>query len=77
MVSLVDYVTSRELRVDENEDGNFQRTMKQLDIPVSLRAFIEHQIDQVNEKAHQVLQTASIAGREFSAAAVAAGRKKA
>jgi predicted ATPase/DNA-binding winged helix-turn-helix (wHTH) protein len=76
MVSLVDYVTSRELRVDENADGSFQRTMKQLDIPVSLRAFIEHQIDQVNEKAHQVLQTASIAGREFSAAAVAAGREE-
>ncbi len=50
MVSLVDYVTSRELRVDENEDGNFQRTMKQLDIPVSLRAFIEHQITKSTRK---------------------------
>ena len=76
MVSLVDYVTSQEVPVDENEDRNFQRTMEHLEIPLSLRAFLEHQISQVSEKAQQVLQTASIAGREFSAAAVAAGREE-
>lgn len=76
MVSLVDYVASRETPIDKNENWNFRPAIEYLDIPVSLRAFIEQQIDQVSENTQQILQAASIVGREFSAAAVAAGRQE-
>jgi DNA-binding winged helix-turn-helix (wHTH) protein/predicted ATPase len=76
MVGLVDYIISREVINDQYEDWNVQHALHYLDVPVSLRAFIEHQIDQVSEHAQQVLQTASLIGREFSAAAVAAGTEE-
>ncbi|MBM4254307.1 MAG: hypothetical protein FJ147_00240 [Deltaproteobacteria bacterium] len=73
MVSLVDYIVSREVNDGRGGDWSFQQTVQYLDIPGGLHAFIEHQIDQVSDSAQRILQTASIIGREFSAAAVAAG----
>src|SRR5439155_15768304 len=42
-------------------------------VPKSIQQMIEQQIDRLSPQEHHVLEAASIAGPEFSAAAVAAG----
>ena len=41
-------------------------------LPESLRQLIDHQLDWLSQEERGVLQAASVAGREFSAASVAA-----
>ena len=42
------------------------------EVPVSIRQLLTRQIDRLNEKEQQIMQAASVAGQEFSCAAVAA-----
>ena len=44
-----------------------------MDIPESLRHLIDQQLEQLHPEERVCLEVASVAGREFSAAAVAAG----
>jgi hypothetical protein len=44
-----------------------------VDIPESLRHLIDQQLEQLHPEEHACLEMASVAGQEFSAAAVAAG----
>ena len=45
----------------------------QIEVPPSLQQLIDRQIEQLSQEERRILESASIAGREFSVAAIAAG----
>ena len=47
----------------------------QIDVPENIQPMIEKQLDRLSPEEQRVLEVASVAGAEFSAAAVAAGTK--
>jgi predicted ATPase len=74
MVNVADYLEQQGVFDDESGD----RVRQILDgatigIPESLRQLIEHHIEKMSVDEQDVLMAASVAGMEFSAAAVAAG----
>ncbi len=75
MVNVVDYVVAQELIVEV--DGWWEVKVGveavEVGVPESLRRMVEQQIDGLSRAEQQVLEAASVAGAEFSAAAVAAG----
>jgi tetratricopeptide (TPR) repeat protein len=54
------------------------QSLEELDlgVPENLRQLIEHQLTRVNPDERRILEAASVAGAEFSAAAVAAGSRQ-
>jgi DNA-binding winged helix-turn-helix (wHTH) protein/predicted ATPase len=75
MVNMVDYLISQDvLRQDEGR-WTLHTTLEAVEIgvPYSLRQLIETQIDKLPPEEQRLLEVGSVAGVEFSAAAVAAG----
>jgi predicted ATPase/DNA-binding winged helix-turn-helix (wHTH) protein len=75
MVNAVDYLLALGAitRVDGQWDLHRAVASVQNGVPPSIQRLIERQIDQVSPEEQRVLEVASVAGAEFSAAAVAAG----
>jgi len=78
MVNVVDYLVAQGLIIQADGHWKLRVEIAQLGmrVPESLRQMIEKQIDGLTVEEQRVLETASVAGVEFSAAAVAAGLGK-
>jgi predicted ATPase len=75
MVNVVDYLVAQGLILQR--EGRWQLTAAleevEMGVPESLRQMIERQFERLNPEEQRVLEFASVAGVEFSAAVVAAG----
>ncbi len=76
MVNVVDHLLSQEVLVQT--DGQLMLKNEDLatTVPESLRQLIEQQITRISPDERKILEAASVAGAEFSAAAVAAGTEQ-
>jgi predicted ATPase len=74
MVNIVDYAVAQGVIVRQDGHWQVQDGLQEIaiDVPDSLRRMIELQIDRLSPEEQRVLTAASVAGIEFSAAAVAA-----
>lgn len=79
MVNVVEYLVSRKLIGVPDPDPDLQKILEEVEtgVPESLRQMIEMQIDRLPASEQSLLETASVAGIEFSALAVAAGQEAA
>jgi predicted ATPase/DNA-binding winged helix-turn-helix (wHTH) protein len=75
MVNLVNDLVAQHVMVHREGRWELSGTIAEIEreIPASIRQFIEQQIERLNPQDQEVLAVASVAGMEFSAAAVAAG----
>jgi predicted ATPase len=75
MVNLVHELVTQQVIVQREGRWELRGTIAALEgqLPASIRQFIEQQTDRLSPKEQEVLEAASVAGMEFSAAAVAAG----
>jgi predicted ATPase len=75
MVNAVDYLLTQGavIRSDGQWDLHHAATLVQTAVPPNVQQLIERQIDQVSLVDQRVIEVASVAGVEFSAAAVASG----
>ena len=71
MVNVVDYMTAQGVL---GESGETQSAV-QIEVPENIQQMIEKQLDRLSPEEQRVLEVASVAGAQFSAAAVAAGAK--
>jgi predicted ATPase/DNA-binding winged helix-turn-helix (wHTH) protein len=71
MVNVVDYLSAQGVL---GESGETQPAV-QIEVPESIQQMIEKQLDRLTPEEQRVLEAASVAGAQFSAAAVAAGVK--
>ena len=78
MVNAVDYAVRQGLVVQA--DGGWELKGKgediEVEVPETLRQMVERQLDRLTGEERRVLEVASVAGMEFSAAAVAAGMEE-
>jgi DNA-binding winged helix-turn-helix (wHTH) protein/predicted ATPase len=74
MINMVDYLVDRGLiaQVDGKWEFKGETEKITLETPENIRQMIEKQIDHLGKEEQRVLEAASVAGVEFSAAAVAA-----
>src|SRR5262249_49167083 len=79
MVKLVDYLAAQGLIVHQHGEWTVQADIGEIErsVPESLRQVIERQLDALAPPDRLLLEVASVAGVEFSAAAVAAGVQEA
>ncbi len=71
MVNVVDHLLAQAEALPHGKPPHFLQDL--LVVPESIRQMIEKQLDRLNPEEQRVLEIASVAGAEFSAAAVAAG----
>src|SRR5262245_41708260 len=71
MVNVVDYLSAQGVLGAAGET----RPTVQIEVPESIQQLIEKQLDRLSPEERRVLEVASVAGVQFSAAAVAAGTK--
>jgi tetratricopeptide (TPR) repeat protein len=72
MVNLADYLLARGVIADESRQDAVPLNETEIVAPESILPMIERQIDRLNDDERRVLETASVAGVEFSASVVAA-----
>ena len=79
LVNAVDYLESEGLIAKTNAHWGLTVPLGDLEVgvPESIRQMIEKQIERVDREQQRVLETAAVAGVEFSTAAVAAGLEQA
>ncbi len=79
MVNVTNDLVERKVITKRDERWELSSEIEDVEIstPENLRQLIEQQIERVSVEERKVLETASVAGAEFSAAAVAAGADKA
>ena len=75
MVNVVDYLVTQGLLVQRDARWQLEGDLEkiQIEVPASIQQMIETQIDRLSPEEQRVLEVASVAGAEFSAATVAAG----
>jgi predicted ATPase/DNA-binding winged helix-turn-helix (wHTH) protein len=75
LVNVVDHLVTRGLLVHQDQFWRLQGAPEdiQMETPASIQQIIETQIDRLSPEEQRILEVASIAGMEFSSAAVAAG----
>jgi predicted ATPase/DNA-binding winged helix-turn-helix (wHTH) protein len=75
MVKMTEYLVSQGVLVEDNGQWQLAKAVETetVGVPESLRQLIEQQFDQLAPEERRVLEAASVAGGEFSAAVVAAG----
>ena len=76
MVTLIDYYWQHGLFVQTEDEWQLSSEGDQLSVPDGLRPLLEKQIEGLSEEDQLVLEVASVAGTEFTVAAVAAGLKQ-
>ncbi len=69
MVNVVDYMSAQGVLGESGET----RSAAPIDVPENIQQMIEKQLDRLSPEEQRVLEVASVAGADFSAAAVAAG----
>jgi DNA-binding winged helix-turn-helix (wHTH) protein len=77
MTKVVDDLVGQELIVQRDGQWELKDEAMVVEVPTDLRQFLEQQIDRVSSEGQRVLEAASVAGINFSAAAVAAGMERA
>ncbi|MBI3303934.1 MAG: AAA family ATPase [Deltaproteobacteria bacterium] len=77
MVNVVDYLVRQGMMVEDRGKWELKGGLEvvEVGVPESLRQMIEKQIEGLNVEEKRVLEVVSVAGVEFSVAAVAAGLK--
>jgi predicted ATPase/DNA-binding winged helix-turn-helix (wHTH) protein len=73
VVSVADELVRQEMIVERQGQWEVAQKMEEIGVPAGIRQFIEQQVEQLGADLQRVLEAASVAGMEFSAAAVAAG----
>lgn len=75
MVSVVDYLVRQGFIVRQGQGWQLEGDLNeiQIEVPKSIQQVIETQVDRLKPEEQRLLEVASVAGVEFSAAAVAAG----
>jgi len=75
MVNVVDYLVAQGVIVECGGQWELRARLEEVgtEVPASLRQMIEEQIERLSTEEQRVLEVASVAGVEFSAATVAAG----
>jgi tetratricopeptide (TPR) repeat protein len=75
MVNVTDYLITQGLLEQREGRWDLQGDLKaiQIEVPASIQQMIETQIDRLSPEEQRVLEVASVAGVEFSAATLAAG----
>lgn len=75
MVNMTEYLVTQGVLIEENNQWKLAKDAETVavGVPESLRQLIEQQFDQLAPEEQRVLEAASVAGGEFSAAALAAG----
>ena len=76
LVNVVDYLAGQEIFAEGGEKARPDSETVVVGIPESLRQMLEQQITRLSEEEQRLLEVGSIAGAEFTAAAVAAGIEK-
>jgi predicted ATPase/DNA-binding winged helix-turn-helix (wHTH) protein len=77
IVNMVDYLTARGVLVEIGGQWQLKAAVEEVEtgVPESIQQLIEKHIERLSPEEQRVLEVASVAGAEFSAAAVAAGVK--
>ena len=73
VVSVADELVRQEVIIERQGQWKVVQKVEEVKVPAGIRQFIEQQVEQLSVDFQQVLEAASVAGMEFSAAAVAAG----
>jgi predicted ATPase len=75
IVNMVDYLVAQGVIAEVDGCWRLRTAVEEIGrgVPESLRQLIEKHIERLSEEQQRLLEVASVAGREFSAAAVAAG----
>ena len=75
MVNAVDYMIAQGVMVEVDGQCELKAAVEEVEVrvPESIRQLIEKQIERLSSEEQRVLEVASVAGAEFSAAVVAAG----
>jgi DNA-binding winged helix-turn-helix (wHTH) protein/predicted ATPase len=73
MASVVEYLLQQEVLRKEEDQWRLRGHLQNIWVPESVRQLIEKQVEQLTAEEQQVLEVASVAGIEFSAAAASAG----
>jgi DNA-binding winged helix-turn-helix (wHTH) protein/predicted ATPase len=78
MVNVVDYVVAQGLIAEGDDGWKLEGSVEDVagGVPESLRQLIEKQLERLGPEDRHILEVASVAGVEFSAAVVAAGREE-
>jgi DNA-binding winged helix-turn-helix (wHTH) protein/tetratricopeptide (TPR) repeat protein len=76
MTKVVDYLVGQKLIVQHNGQWELKNEAMAAETPTDILQFLEQQIERVSPEKQQVLEAASVAGIDFSAAAVAAGLER-
>jgi len=71
MVNVVNSLASQGLIGDTDGRGELKGRVEEVSVPDSLRQLIQHQLERLSPEEHRILEAASVAGREFTAAAIA------
>jgi predicted ATPase len=77
IVNMVDYLTARGMLVEIAGQWQLMAAVEEVEtgVPANIQQLIEKHIERLSSEEQRVLEVASVAGVEFSAAAVAAGAK--
>jgi predicted ATPase len=77
MVAVAEYFVTQGVLVQEDDQWVLTRSLEEIavSVPDTLRQLIDTQIDSLTPDDQHLLEVASVAGTEFTAAAVAAGRE--
>ncbi len=76
MVNVIDYLISQKLLIHTDQTWQLLNTSSPSPIPAGLRQFLELRMERLEPVDRDVLQTASVAGREFSTPLVAAALER-
>jgi predicted ATPase len=76
MVNVANELARRGVIARETEEWELQQSMTSGGVPPTLQQFIEQQLEHLSVADVELLETASVAGMEFSAATVAAGLER-
>ncbi|MGE0825689.1 MAG: AAA family ATPase [Candidatus Binatia bacterium] len=76
MVNVVDNLVRRGMIVEREGRWGLSSELEAVETPGTLRQFIEQQVEQLTPEAQRALEMASVAGMEFSTAAVSAALEK-
>ncbi len=72
MVNVVDFLVSQDLLIHTDQTWQLLHTSTTTPIPAGLRQFLELRMERLEAVDREILETASVAGREFSTPIVAA-----
>jgi len=76
LVNVVDYCVRQHLLVQEDGQWQLKRDGEELEVPENVQQLIEKQVERLTDNEQRLLEVASVAGKEFTTAAVAAALQR-